>query len=209
MDIQVKFIEEYVGVYKNYKDHMDIIETSVEPLIKETEKKWLRENAVLGIKPEEALTWYRHNKPMRGGDGAGLGAVAVAGDNGADDGENSLAASNYPSADMNNIPVGDVKGDVAGSEYQDAENGAKFMEEANAGGATEFQGSVAEYALAHPNAVQSGGGGEAALVMTSTIQPAAVSSSLLEPSPPTEITIDTKTLPEGDSNTKKIITMTQ
>jgi len=194
MEIQVKFLEEYVGVYKNYSNHMDIIESNIETLVKETERKWLRENAVLGIKPEESLTWYRYRKTMRGGDGDGGGDGIGYGDGDGDGDDN-----NYPSGVMNDIPVGDVKGDVVGSEYADAEHGAAFMEAVNAGGATEFEGQVAVYAEG-PSAqgpMQTAGGGETAVVLN---------SSLLEPPPIDELTIATEPLASGD--VKKIITMT-
>ena len=128
MDIQIKFIQEYSDAFKDYNGYMDVLEGNVEQLIKDTEKKWLQENGVIAVKPQESLTQFidKSRKPRVGGGG--------------DD-------NNYPSANINNIPVGEIKGHVVNAAYQNAENGAIFMEETNADGANEFEGSIAVYPL--------------------------------------------------------------
>jgi hypothetical protein len=176
MNIQINFINEYVNVYKQYGERMDILENSVEKLIKDTEKNWLAENGVIAIKPEESLTWYRHSgkRGMKGGDG----------DTDVDSDADNL---NYPtSLEDNNIQPGQIHGDVAGADYTLVEKEAVLLDETNSNGASEFEGANA-YAgtnvagtnvvgtnVAGTNVVGTnakvGGGAEAALVMTSTIQ---------------------------------------
>jgi DNA-directed RNA polymerase II subunit RPB2 len=134
MDIQIKFIEEYSDAFKNYNGYMDVLEGNVEQLIKDTEKKWLKENGVLAVKPQESLTQFinKGRNPRVGGGGP-------------DENDN-----NYPSAVMtymNNNPVGEITGNVAGAEYQDAVNGEIFMQTANENGETNLEGYVAEHAL--------------------------------------------------------------
>jgi DNA-directed RNA polymerase II subunit RPB2 len=223
MDIQIKFIEEYSDAFKNYNGYMDVLEGNVEQLIKDTEKNWLKENGVLAVKPEESLTQFINRRPPRvGGGGAGDGD-----DNGDNNGDN-----NYP-ADVinNNIPVGYIKGDVAGSEYQDAENGASFMQQTNADGSTEFEGSrAADYAPRDyaprdyaprdyapqdyapqdyaPRDYATGGGGEAALAMASTVSATATEPVSLLDFKENEINVETEKLENQDNSIKKIITMT-
>ena len=40
----------------------DVLSDSVSSYVKEAEDRWLRENEVVAIKPDQSLTWYRHNK---------------------------------------------------------------------------------------------------------------------------------------------------
>ena len=201
MDIQIKFIEEYANVFKNYNGYMDVLEGNVEQLIKDTEKRWLQENGVLAVKPEESLTQLIQYTRKKYGRMAGGGG-------------DDIDANNYPDYLMNNnIPVGEIKGDVAGAEYQDAINGQVDMQIEDAGGATEFEGSVAEYALpkqveiVQKYAIKTGGtGGEAALAVPIITVPTEP-DSLLE-FKENEINIDTETLENKDnSGIKKIITM--
>jgi hypothetical protein len=183
---------------------MDVLEGNVEQLIKDTEKRWLQENGVLAVKPEESLTQLIQYARKKYGRMAGGGG-------------DDIDANNYPEYLMNNnIPVGDIKGDVAGAEYQDAINGQVDMQIEDAGGATEFEGSIAEYALpkqveiVQKYAIKTGGStnnGEVLSMPTNTIAVPKESDSILE-FKEKEINIDTETLDDKDnSGVKKIITM--
>ena len=109
MNIQVKFINEYVEMYKKYGDNMDIIEMNLEKLVKETENRWLTENAAIPIKSEDSLTWFRQNKgkqPMRGGTGeAGTGEA----------GTDEAGADQTDSSSVSGLVSGSVSGAVTGS----------------------------------------------------------------------------------------------
>jgi len=66
MNIQIKFLEEYAGVYKNYISNLGVLEPIIEENVKEAEETWLRENAAVPIKPEQSLTWYLHSGKVKG-----------------------------------------------------------------------------------------------------------------------------------------------
>jgi DNA-directed RNA polymerase II subunit RPB2 len=215
MDIQIKFIEEYVDVFKNYNGYMDVLDDNIEQLIKDTEKKWLQDNGVLAVKPEESLTQLLHYTKKNYGKMSGGNS-------------NDEDANNYPEYLMNNnIPVGDIIGDDAGVEYKNAENGAIFMQTSNAGGATEFEGSLSEYALpkevdiVQTYDIKTGGGEDekgtlelfnntiaTPTIATPTIATPIESDSILDFKEENEINIDTESLDNKDnSGIKKIITM--
>ena len=105
---------------------------------------------------------------------------------------------------MNNTPVGDITGDAPGAEYQDAVNGQIDMQMENANGATEFEGSVAEYplppqvAVVQKYAIKTGG---ADAVPKAESEPNAESSILAFTNE--DINIETEKL--DDKDVKKII----
>ena len=210
MDIQIKFIEEYVDVFKNYNGYMDVLDDNIEQLIKDTEKKWLQDNGVLAVKPEESLTQLLHYTKKNYGKMSGGNS-------------NDEDANNYPEYLMNNnIPVGDIIGDVAVAEYKNAENGAIFMQTSNAGGATEFEGSLSEYALpkevdiVQTYDIKTGGGEDEKgtlelfnnTIATPTIATPIESDSILYFKEENEINNNTEPSENKDnSGIKKIITM--
>ena len=141
MNIQIKFIEEYLEVFNNHMDKMAELETSVSKNVKEAEDTWLRENAVVPIKPEQSLTWYLHNKEK----GRYKGKKQNGG--GYNDGEDNYDDpttddNNFPGsieASQNSIPVGFLPGNkLVGNEpgrlYVEATNALPLMEQTNAGG---------------------------------------------------------------------------
>ena len=203
MDIQIKFIEEYSHAFKDYNGYMDVLEGNVEQLIKDTEKNWLQENGVLAVKPQESLTQFinKGRKPRIGGGGDDNNYPL------ADIIDISSEDNNYPSADMtymNNIPVGDIIGDVPGAEYQDAVNGQIDMQMENTDGATEFEGSVAEYplppqvAVVQKYAIKTGGADAIPKTETEAEPEPSILAYTAE-----DINIETKHL--DDNDVKKII----
>ena len=229
INTQVKFLEEYAEVYKNYNGHTDVLATQLEKKMKEAETKWLKENAVLPIQPEQNLTWSIHNtgikqKKMRGGGGDEPGVYYNA---------DTYDDNNYPNLltnEYNTIPVGAIPGEVAGAEYNNAIHGEKFMQMANESGATEFLGAN-EFEgadLVERGATQVapkvGGGGESALAMTSTsvadtsvagtsvagtsvADTSVADTSILAYEEP-EINVETEVQAGGGGSEKKTITMT-
>ena len=127
MDIQIKFINEYVDVFKKYNGHFDVLADSVSSYVKEAEDKWLSENDVVAIRPEESLTWYKNKgkgKGMRGG-----------GSNDDNNFPNSLEA------EANSIEPGQLPGNIAGIEYLNAEKALGAMEQSFKGGVSEYKNS--------------------------------------------------------------------
>ena len=105
---------------------------------------------------------------------------------------------------MNNIPVGDIIGDVPGTEYQDAVNGQIDMQMENTDGATEFEGSVAEYplppqvAVVQKYAIKTGGADAIPKTETEAEPEPSILAYTAE-----DINIETKHL--DDNDVKKII----
>ena len=139
MDIQIKFINEYVDVFKNYGGYMDVLADNVKKNVTEAETNWLAENKVVPIKPEQSLTWYRHNKQGGGGN-----QDSGSNQNSADEGinisgiedNNDNDANNYPIDDTtaaNNTPVGYVK--FSSDNQFDEEQEANWQKIAPIGGA--------------------------------------------------------------------------
>jgi DNA-directed RNA polymerase II subunit RPB2 len=221
MNIQINFINEYVNVYKKYGDRMDILENSVEKLIKEAEQNWLAENGVIAIKPEESLTWYRHSgkKGMKRGGGGG-GADADGSDAYSDaysDADTDNDDMNYPSSlENNDIKPGQIKADVAGADYTLVEKEAVLLDETNRDGAGEFQGANA-YAGANivggangvgANAVGPNAVGPSVVGCSTYSQDAnAVGSNILDFKE--EINVDTEKLEDQNNSDKKTITINQ
>ena len=137
MNIQIKFIEEYLEVFNNHMDNMADLEASLSKNVKEAEENWLKENAVVPIKPEQSLTWNRQNKEK------GKGRIYKGGDNGYNDNEDiTTDDNNFPGsleASQNSIPVGylpgnQLVGDEPGRNFVAALNALPLMEQTNAGG---------------------------------------------------------------------------
>ena len=195
INVQVKFINEYVDAYKQYGDNMDILETTIEKLIKDTEKNWLDENGVIAIKPEESLTWYLHNgKKMRGGDGGQEGTdMNIDVNDTSDD-------MNYPDyLENNDIQPGQIPGNVAGADDSLVEEEAVLLDETNKAGASEFQGAN-EFEGADIV------GANAMIVGGSIVAKDQQEPSLLEFKE--EIKVDTEQPGEENNSGKKTITMT-
>jgi len=170
MNIQVKFINEYVDMYKKYGDNMDIIEMNLEKLVKETENRWLTENAAIPIKSEDSLTWFRQNKgkqPMRGGAGADQAGADQAGTGEAGTGEagtgeaytgdagtDAAGADQADSSSVSGLVTGSVSGAVTGS-VSGAGTGGAGTGASTAGGAGTGAADTGTSASNYPSALLS------------------------------------------------------
>ena len=215
MNIQIKFIEEYIEVYQNYINNMDSLESIVSKHVKEAEENWLRENKVVISKPEQSLTWYRHNVKGRPGKGMQQGGDAVqsggmqSGGNYNSDDNASYDDNNYPGSvetGQNSIPVGQFKGHQLvgfdqGQEYTDAEAGVKFMEQSSEGGSNSsiwqptFQSVTQQSVEVQNGGAQNGGAQNVGLPSTgsSNVEP----ESILDYK---EITVETEKQEEANNS---------
>jgi DNA-directed RNA polymerase II subunit RPB2 len=146
MNVQVKFLEEYAEVFKNHGNNLAALEPIIEQHVKDAEDSWLRENAVVPIKPEQSLTWYLHNK---GKGRANKGRQMQSGDAGRQSGgggamplDDAEPSDNFPGSlenSENSIPVGQITGHNnvgfdPGLSYVNAYEGVKFMDQSSEGG---------------------------------------------------------------------------
>jgi hypothetical protein len=221
MNIQIKFIEEYLEVFNNYMDNMAELEANVSKSVAEAEETWLRENVVIPIKPEQSLTWYLHNKgkgykqtgsrqtgsrQTSGMQSGGMQTSGVQSGGGYNDGDDTPTdENNYPGAlqeSENTIPVGflpgnQLVGDDAGRNYAGALNALPLMEQTNEGGV-----NARIWNQAPGNAVGGGLVG-ANVVDANVVDPDA---SLLDYK---EITVETEKQDDNSSNEgKKTINIT-
>jgi len=144
MNIQIKFLEEYAEVFKNYMNNLAVLEPIIDQRVKEAEEAWLRETAAVPIKPEQSLTWYLHSGKVRQKRISGGGMQSGGGINlkNTNYDEPSVDNNNYPGSietSQNSIPVGQTSsrqntGFEPGIDYVDAYEGIKFMEQSSEGG---------------------------------------------------------------------------
>jgi DNA-directed RNA polymerase II subunit RPB2 len=224
MNIQIKFINEYVDVFKTYGGQMDVLAEQLGKLleknVKDAEANWLRENDVVPIKPDESLTWYRHNKvnKQRGNTSGKKNMIEQNPMKGGEQGydvDSDCDNNNFPSAlktENNNTPVGEFNvskdnyfveeeqkaWDAATNTSADANTNTTLDETpaADSNAITEVLETATATATASASPVTKVGGGELA------------SESSLLAFKEDVINVDTETK-EGVSGDKKTITMTQ
>ena len=168
MNIQIKFINEYVEVFKQYSGHMDVLADSIEKLVKQAETTWLTENEAVPIRAEQSLTWYRHQgtgtqgqkgkkKQMTGG------SINLTDNNSNDD-------NNFPTSletGANSTPVGLIASNIPGRDYDIAEEEDVDIDLDETGAASEFEGAnplIGENFIRDGPMTGGGGGGETSLL---------------------------------------------
>ena len=168
MNIQIKFINEYVEVFKQYSGHMDVLADSIEKLVKQSEMNWLTENEAVPIRAEQSLTWYRHQgtgtqgqKGQKGKKKQMTGGSINLTDN------NSNDDNNFPTSletGANSTPVGLIASNIPGRDYDIAEEEDVDIDLDETGAASEFEGANP---LIGENFIRDGpmtGGGESSLL---------------------------------------------
>lgn len=139
MDIQIKFINEYVDVFNNYSGYIDVLADKVKKNVTEAENNWLAENKVVAIQPEQSLTWYRHSKSGKQQKG-GYNDNDI---NNIDIDTTDNKVSNFPSAlktENNNMPPG-FFAETGNNGLFDEQKEAQWMQVAPIGGGAPIGGA--------------------------------------------------------------------
>ena len=165
MNIQVKFLEEYDTVYKDYMNNIQLLKTSIAANVKESEDNWIKDNMVIPMAKDQNLapiakrynnnTRYNNNKNypstsyMKGGN---IQLQELNSDTYNPD-DNIFPHSIETS--QNSIPVGHIAnyqpdGNSPGRNYVEAINALQLMEQTSLGGVNsaiwnESPGNVATY----------------------------------------------------------------